>query len=376
MNRDRLGPLDSEVELVVLPARIPRHDTSGQPSSQPGPREEAVAGQVDHSRDSCLPLLSKYRGSNWRRSIMQLCTSLTGFVLAWLLAWWCLDVSYFLTLIAAVPAAGFLVRLFILAHDCGHGSFFPSRRANEVVGCALGVLTLTPYHRWRKHHAIHHASSGDLDRRGCGDVHMLTVKEYVQLSPFRRWIYRVHRHPLVLFGIGPLLYFVIWQRLTMEPRLWKKERRSVWLTNAALLVCATALAWLLGLGPFLAVHTAVVALASSAGVWLFFVQHHFPTTYWRRNEQWDYAAAGLEGSSYYHLPAFLQWLTADIGIHHIHHLDSRIPNYRLRACFDENPILQRVHRLTIRESLDCVRLLLWDEETRQMVAIPRNLGSL
>jgi omega-6 fatty acid desaturase (delta-12 desaturase) len=276
-----------------------------------------------------------------------------------------------LTLIAAVPAAGFLVRLFILAHDCGHGSFFPYRWANDTVGSALGILTLTPYHRWRKHHAIHHATSGDLDRRGFGDVYMLTVREYLKLPPLRQWAYRVHCHPLVLFGIGPFLYFVVWQRLTFEPRTWKKERRSVWLTNTGLLVCGAAIAWLIGLGPFLAVHMPIVALASSAGVWLFFVQHHFPETYWRRTGQWSYAAAGLQGSSCYQLPGILQWLTANIGIHHIHHLDSRIPNYNLRACFDENPEFQQVYRLTIRESLSCARLNLWDEETRELVEIPR-----
>jgi len=318
-------------------------------------------------------VLAKYRTSTWRRSIFQLCTSLAGFTVSWVLAWWCLSVSYALTLIAAVPAAGFLVRLFILAHDCGHGSFFPSRWANEIVGSGLGILTLTPYHRWRKHHAIHHATSGDLDRRGYGDVHMLTVQEYGRLSRFDRWMYRFHRHPLVLFGIGPVLYFVIWQRLALEPRAWKKERRSVWLTNLALLVCGSAIAWLIGLGPFLAVHTPIIAMASSAGVWLFFVQHHFEATYWRRNDRWKYMSAGLHGSSYYQLPRILQWLTASIGIHHIHHLDSRIPNYRLQACFDENPELQQVYRLTIRESLSSTRLKLWDEETRRMVAIPRKL---
>jgi omega-6 fatty acid desaturase (delta-12 desaturase) len=282
-----------------------------------------------------------------------------------------LQVSYALTLTAALPAAGFLMRLFILAHDCGHGSFFPSRLANEIVGCGLGILTLTPYHRWRKQHAVHHATSGDLDRRGHGDVHVLTVDEYVRLSPFRRWAYRMYRHPLVLFGIGPFFYFLVGQRLTFEPRSWRKERRSVWLTNVALLLCLTLSASVFGLWPFLAVHAPIIAIASSAGAWLFFVQHHFEATYWRRNDQWDYVAAGLEGSSCYRLPAVLQWLTANIGMHHIHHLDRRIPNYRLQACFDENPELQRIHQLTIRESLSSVHLNLWDEDAGRMVAFPR-----
>ncbi|MGE0760191.1 MAG: fatty acid desaturase [Pirellulaceae bacterium] len=349
--------------------------------------EGPVSGELSAQEGTCadggadaplvegeLPSLAPYRQSEWRRSLIQLAVTLSGFLLLWALAWWCLGISYLLTLAVAVPAAGFLVRLFILAHDCGHGSFFPSRRANEIVGCALGLLTLTPYHRWRKHHAIHHATTGNLDRRGSGDVHLLTVDEYTRLSPFRRWIYRLHRHPLVLFGIGPFLYFVVWQRLPMEPRSWKKERRSVQLTNLALIACGGLIASQLGLGPFLAVHIPIVALASSAGVWLFYIQHHFPSTYWRRSEQWDYAAASLEGSSYYQLPAILQWLTANIGIHHIHHLDSRIPNYNLQACFDQNATLQQAYRVTLRDSLASIRLALWDETTCQLVPIPKRVN--
>jgi omega-6 fatty acid desaturase (delta-12 desaturase) len=199
---------------------------------------------------------------------------------------------------------------------------------------------------------------------------MLTVREYTQLSSFDKWIYRVQRHPLVLFGIGPFLYFAVWQRLAFEPRSWKAERRSVYLTNVALFLGGGGIAWALGVGPFLAVHVPIIALASSAGVWLFYVQHHYETSYWRRNNEWDYVAAGLEGSSYYELPRVLQWLSANIGLHHIHHLDSRIPNYCLQACFDENPRLQQVHRLTILESLSCASLQLWDEDACRMVGIP------
>ena len=326
---------------------------------------------------SSVPKLGKYRRPEWSRSLFQLCTSLAAFILSWTLAYWLLNYSYFLTLLATVPAAGFLMRLFILAHDCGHGSFFPSSKVNEIVGSALGVLTMTPYHRWRKHHAIHHATSGDLDRRGSGDVHMLTVREYSQLTPIGRWSYRLQRHPLVLFGIGPFLYFAIWQRLAFfEHRSWKTERQSVFMTNVALLFCATAIAWFIGWGPFLAVHIPVVAFAASAGVWLFYVQHHYETSYWQRNENWEYVAAGLEGSSYYQLPRILQWFSANIGLHHIHHLDSHIPNYWLQTCFDENPRLQKVHRLTLRESLACAQLKLWDEDACRMVAIPRNIKDI
>jgi acyl-lipid omega-6 desaturase (Delta-12 desaturase) len=286
--------------------------------------------------------------------------------------WFTLRYSYCLTLLLAIPAAGFLVRLFILQHDCGHGSFFSSKRINDLVGCALSVLTLTPYFRWRKTHAVHHATSGDLDRRGSGDVHMLTVNEYRKLSSFRRFVYRVHRHPIVLFGIAPILYFGVAQRFAFfEPHLWRKERLNVYCTNLALLMGSLTMAWLVGLNAFLLVHLPTVTLAASAGVWLFYVQHHFDPAYWQRHEKWNYFEAGADGSSYYELPAVLQWFTANIGLHHIHHLDSQIPNYHLQKCFDENPAFQRVNRLTFWESLSCASLKLWDEEKSELVGFSK-----
>jgi omega-6 fatty acid desaturase (delta-12 desaturase) len=282
--------------------------------------------------------------------------------------WVSLEYSYWVTLLLALPTAGFLVRLFVLQHDCGHGSFFVSKTANDVAGCALGVLTMTAYYRWRKNHAVHHATSGDLDRRGYGDVHILTVEEYLLLSPLKRLAYRVHRNPLVLFAIGPFSYFVIYQRFAYyEPRLWKKERASVYWTNLALLASVLAMWWLIGLQPFLLVHLPVIAVAASAGVWLFYVQHNFPETCWQHHDNWDYFVAGISGSSYYHLPKVLQWITANIGLHHIHHLDSRIPNYRLQQCFDDNPEFQRANRLTFWSSLSCASLKLWDEDEARLV---------
>ena len=325
--------------------------------------------------ESAVARLADYRVPSVSRSVWQLCSTLAGFVLCWALAWFSLRHSYLLTLLLAVPTAGFLVRLFILAHDCGHGSFFRSKQANDIVGSLLGVFTLTPYSRWRKQHAIHHATSGNLDRRGIGDVHMLTVREYEQRTPRQQWAYRVYRHPLVLFGIGPLLYFVVLQRLTFEPRTWKKERRSVHLTNLAMAASVVGMCWWLGWASFLLVHAPTVVFASSAGVWLFYVQHHYEAAYWRHQEQWDYVAAGLAGSSYYVLPRWLAWFTADIGLHHIHHVDSHIPNYRLAACFHDHPQLQQALRLTIRESLRCARLKLWDEESGKMVGFDRHEGS-
>jgi acyl-lipid omega-6 desaturase (Delta-12 desaturase) len=291
----------------------------------------------------------------------------------WALMWFSLRYTYWLIPVLALPTAGLLVRLFILQHDCGHGSFFRSKRVNDLVGCALSVLTMTPYYRWRKNHAVHHATSGDLDRRGFGDIHMLTVAEYRRLSPFQRLVYRVHRHPVILFGVAPVLYFSVFQRFAYyEPRSWKKERANVYWTNLALLASLLVIVWLVGLKSFLLVHLPVVTIGSSAGVWLFYVQHHFERAYWQRHDHWDYFDAGLAGSSYYQLPKLLQWFTANIGLHHIHHLDSQIPNYRLQKCFDENPVFQRVNRLTFRESLSCAALKLWDEETGEMVDFPRD----
>lgn len=313
-------------------------------------------------------VLALYREPDLRRSVWQLLFSVMSFALLWSLMWLSLQYSYWLTLVLAVPTAGLLVRLFIIQHDCGHRSFFKSKSANDVVGFALGVLTLTPYHYWRRTHAIHHATSGDLDRRGYGDVRMLTVKEYLKLPPLKRLVYRLHRNPFLLFGVGAFLYFVVLQRFAYKmPRSWKRERASVHWTNCLVLACVLLMWWLIGLRQFLLVHVPVAALAASVGVWLFYVQHNFDGTYWQHHDRWDYAVAGMAGSSYYQLPKVLQWFTANIGLHHIHHLDSRIPNYRLQKCFDENPAFQRVNRLTLWDSLSTVSFKLWDENEGKMV---------
>jgi acyl-lipid omega-6 desaturase (Delta-12 desaturase) len=317
-------------------------------------------------------MTTPYREPNLRRSLTQLAVSIVPFVALWALMCLSLRHSYAIVLVLAVPTAGFLVRLFILQHDCGHGSFFKSKTANQALGRVLSILTLTPYDRWRKNHAIHHATSGDLDRRGCGDVHLLTVREYRDLSRLQRLLYRIHRHPFVLFGLGPFLYFVVAQRFTFHERhLSRRERASVHWTNVGLLAAFALVSWLVGVKQLLLIHVPVLAIAASVGAWLFYVQHHFEATYWRRHERWDYFDAALDGSSYYALPLALRWLTADIGLHHIHHLDSQIPNYRLQECFDENPGLQRVTRLTFSNSLSCAFLKLWDEDKLEMVGLAK-----
>lgn len=313
-------------------------------------------------------MLAKYRRSRVAVSAFQLGSTLLLFLASWLAMWWSLGYTYWLTLLLAFPTAGFAVRLFILQHDCGHGSFFPSRTANRLVGTILGVMTLTPYLSWRREHAMHHATNGQLDHRGIGDIHTLTVAEYLALSRFRRCLYRLYRHPLVLFGIGPIFHFVVMQRLTRGlPPSWKKERRSVHLTNLALVAMFAGLGWLVGPWALAMIHLPVIALSASAGVWLFYVQHQFNPTYWERDGAWDYHTAAVAGSSYLDLPWPLRWVTANIGFHHIHHLDSRIPNYALPRCYQAHPQLRTAQRLTLRSSLACMRLNLWDEPSQRLV---------
>ncbi len=267
-----------------------------------------------------------------------------------------------------LPAGALLVRLFMIQHDCGHGSFFKSRWANDMAGRALGVLTLTPYTFWRQRHAVHHASSGNLEHRGTGDVTTLTVREYIS-SPFlKRLGYRLYRNPLVMFGVGPAYLFLIRHRFPLcnplrQPRTWV----SVLGTNAVLALILVVMALTVGLTPFLLTYLPVLLLAASIGMWLFYVQHQFEDTWWETGTRWDYRAAALQGSSFYDLPRVLHWVTCHIGLHHLHHLSSRIPNYRLRECFERHQATLAARRLTLLESLRCARLALWDEERRKLV---------
>ncbi|MGD2134882.1 MAG: fatty acid desaturase [Gemmatimonadales bacterium] len=313
-------------------------------------------------------LLSRYRSPSVHRSTVQLLVTAVPFFALWAAAYLALGVSYWLTLLLAIPAALFLIRLFMIQHDCGHGAFFPSRRANDWVGSALGVLTLVPYGYWRKTHAIHHKTSGDLDFRGFGDIDTLTVDEYRALSVLGRVRYRVYRNPIVMLVIGPAYQFWLKHRLPLDiPWSWKREWRSVHLTNLALLAIVL-LAWAtIGLGPFLLVQAPISLIAGAIGVYLFYVQHQFEDTYWREHPEWDFHAAGLQGSSFLVLPKVLQWFSANIGFHHIHHVSSRIPYYRLPECYDENPVFQHVTKLTLWQTMACLRLALWDERALKLV---------
>ena len=273
-----------------------------------------------------------------------------------------------LSLLPSLVASGLLVRLFMIQHDCGHGAFFQRRRANDWVGRALGVLTLTPYDTWRRAHAVHHAGAGNLDRRGTGDITTLTVKEYRALTSWGRWRYRLYRHPLIMFGVGPVYLFLLRHRLPLTSESYRTEAWvSAMATNLGIAALAAGLIWLVGSGSFLLIQLPITLLAGAAGVWLFYVQHQFDGTYWSEGDDWCPRTAALTGSSHYDLPAVLRWFTANIGLHHIHHLSSRIPYYRLPAVLRDHPELRNVGRLGLWQSLGCVRLVLWDATQERLV---------
>jgi omega-6 fatty acid desaturase (delta-12 desaturase) len=282
--------------------------------------------------------------------------------------WIAVDSGYWLALILTVPTAGLLVRFFIIQHDCGHGSFFRSRRANDVLGRAISLLTLTPYGNWRRAHAIHHATSGNLARRGSGDIGTLTVREYGALPPSRRLLYRLYRNPLILLVLGPPYLFVFNHRaLFGEAAPFRETWPSVLMHNIALILFYGTLGTVFGWWNLLLIFGPIILMGSWAGVWLFFIQHQFEDTIWESDEDWDFHVAALRGSSYYVLPKILQWFTGNIGLHHIHHLNGKIPNYRLQECLDASPELKGMSRLTFRESLKSIHLALWDEDSRKLV---------
>lgn len=312
-------------------------------------------------------VVAPYQGADTWRSIWQLVNSVVPYLLLWYLAYRLLAVSFWLTLAAAVPAAGFLVRVFIIFHDCGHGSFFASRQANTIVGFITGVMTLTPFQDWRHEHARHHATAGDLNQRGFGDIWMMTVDEYRHASWGRRLAYRLYRSPLVLLVVGPVFVFFLKQRFPRRGT-GPRQRRSVLLTNLALAAIFVPLVATLGWQGVAAVQVPIMAIAGAVGVWLFYVQHQFDRVYWERGARRDPVAVALQGSSFYRLPRIIQWFTGNIGFHHIHHLSPRIPNYKLPRCYREQPLLQDAQPMTLLSSLRSLRLRLYDEDSRRMLS--------
>jgi acyl-lipid omega-6 desaturase (Delta-12 desaturase) len=330
--------------------------------------EQAASAANDAQR--WMKILARYREPNPARSVFEIAITLAPLVGLWALAWAAVHFGYWwLSLPLAVPTAGLLVRLFMIQHDCGHGAFFSHRLANDWVGRALGVLTLTPYDSWRRSHAVHHATSGNLDRRGIGDIDTLTVREYLARSRWGRFGYWLYRNPAVMFGLGPAYLFVAQHRLPIGlMRAGWQPWISTMATNFAIALVVGILVWLVGIGAFLLVQVPVTLLAATIGVWLFYVQHQFEHTQWDEQPQWSMHEAALHGSSHYDLPAVLRWFSANIGVHHVHHLSSRIPYYRLSRVLRDHPELRGVGRLTLLESFRCVPLVLWDEEQRRLIS--------
>jgi omega-6 fatty acid desaturase (delta-12 desaturase) len=315
-----------------------------------------------------MKLIRKYQVADTKRAIWQVINSFVPFLILMVAMWFALKLSFWLMLPLAILAAGFQVRTFIIQHDCGHNSFFPSKQANNILGGILGVFTLTPYAYWRKTHAIHHATAGDLDFRGIGDVEVKTVEEFYALNWFDRLRYRIYRNPLFMFGLAPAILFLIMHKLPMGiPKEWKREQMSVYRTDIGVLVYMALMMWLMGWAQFLIIYLTVSVIASTVGIWLFWVQHQFEDTYWRWHAEWDYTRAALEGSSYLKLPKILQWFSGNIGFHHIHHLSPRIPNYFLEKAYKENDFLRNVTTLNMFTAMRSMFVHLWDEETGKLV---------
>ncbi len=310
--------------------------------------------------------VAPYEKSNTKDSIIQLLNTLIPFFLLWYLMYKSLAVSYVFTLLLAVFAAGFLVRIFIIFHDCCHYSFFKNRMANKVFGTITGVITIFPFSQWQHDHAVHHATSSNLDKRGTGDIWMLTIDEYLAASPLQRLGYRLYRNPFIMFGLGPIYTFLLKNRFNRRgARL--KERLNTYLINGAIVLLYSFLCWLVGWEAFLLVQAPIFLISGAAGIWLFYVQHTFEDSYFVADEDWEYVRAAVEGSSFYKLPKLLQWLTGSIGYHHVHHLSPRIPNYKLEEAHNNSKPLQNVPTVTLATSLQSLKFHLWDEGNKKFV---------
>lgn len=311
-------------------------------------------------------IVLKYQQPSRWRAVWQLVNTLVPYAALWYLMFLAMSWSWWAVIPLAMVAGLFVIRIFIVFHDCGHGSFFKSRLANDIVGFITGVLTLTPYYHWRWEHSIHHASAGSLDRRGTGDVWTMTVEEYLKSSRWKRFAYRLARNPFILFGIAPVYLFMIRQRFS-SPTASSRERWSVRWMNLAILGIAAGLSWVFGIVPYLLIQLTITLVSGGLGIWMFYVQHQFEDVYWERDENWDFTAAALQGSSFYKLPRILQWFSGNIGFHHIHHLSSRIPNYNLERCHDADPMFQSVKPITFFSSLKSLTFRLWDEKKGKLV---------
>ncbi|WP_099363351.1 fatty acid desaturase [Fredinandcohnia onubensis] len=310
--------------------------------------------------------VAPFEKSNLKASVFQLCNTLIPYLGLWVLAYYSLNISYLLTLVIGVVAAGFLVRLFIIFHDCCHHSFFKNRTANKIVGTITGILTLFPYSKWGHDHSVHHATSSNLDKRGTGDIWVMTVEEYLEASAWKRLAYRVYRNPFVMFILGPIFVFLIENRFNRR-KAKKKERWNTYITNLGIVTLAVIVSLTIGWQAFLLVQGTIFMVSGIAGVWLFYVQHTFEDSYFEEDEHWEYVKAAVEGSSFYKLPKPLQWMTGNIGYHHVHHLSPRVPNYKLEEVHNQTEPLQKVPTITLKTSLKSLKFRLWDEEEKVFV---------
>ncbi|HEY3371656.1 MAG TPA: fatty acid desaturase [Prolixibacteraceae bacterium] len=311
-------------------------------------------------------VVMNYIQPDLRKSIWQICNSVIPYFILWVLMVQSLKVSYLLTLLLAIIASGFLVRIFIIFHDCGHGSFFKSKKANKIVGIISGIITFTPYYTWHKHHSEHHATTVNLDKRGLGDVWTMTVDEYLSASIWKRLLYRAFRNPYIMFTVGPFFMFVVQNRFSNK-NMTPKERWNVYFTNIVLLGMATGMSLLIGLKAYLLIQLPLLWISHAIGLWLFYVQHQFEDVSWDRGSSWDYKTAAIQGSSFLKLPAVLQWFTGNIGFHHVHHLSPRIPNYNLARCQNENELFKDVKPITFLSTFKALKLSLWDEANGQLI---------
>jgi acyl-lipid omega-6 desaturase (Delta-12 desaturase) len=318
------------------------------------------------SRPEWMKIISRYNIPDPVKSWWQIINSVGPYIILWILMIKSLEISYWLTLLLSVFAAGFMVRIFIIFHDCGHGSFFRSKRLSTITGIITGLIVFTPYHKWHQAHKIHHQTVGNLDKRGIGDVKTITVEEYLNLSKWQKFVYRFYRNPIFLFGVAPILSFTILQRFT-DKDMSGKEKLYVHLSSVALVAAILLLIWVLGWKTFLLIQLPILYIATGHGLWLFYVQHQFKDVVWAKNENWDYKTTALEGSSFFKLPFILNWFTGNIGYHHIHHLSPMIPNYNLKRCHKENPLFQQVKPITFLSAFETLFLRLYDEKRQMMV---------
>ncbi|WP_168119943.1 fatty acid desaturase [Paenibacillus sp. HB172176] len=311
--------------------------------------------------------MAPFEKNNMKTSIGQLINSLIPTLLLWYAAYYCLSISYLLTLAISLLASAFVIRTFIIFHDCCHGSFFKNKKANDILGIITGVITLVPYQQWKNAHAIHHATSSNLDKRGVGDLWILTVEEYASRGWFRKLLYRAYRHPLVMFGLGPIAVFAVQYRFNRKGAR-RKERMNTYLMNALIVSLYALMCWAIGWQAFLMVQGPIFYLSGLLGIWLFYVQHQFEDSYFENEDEWSYVRAAVDGSSYYKLPRMLQWLTGNIGFHHVHHLSPKVPNYYLEDAHNSAPPLHKATTITIRQSLASLKFRLWDEESKRFVS--------